>query len=249
MIDSGDKMALDNEIEVSVNKIRKNRKITKIIKLIVLFLLLFLVIAYVVLNILYNNGNFSITLDKNLYFSRGIVIYDDPDYKVFRTELFVKAVDYFDNIYYRFLPDNLDSVSGSHNGDNYIAYTFYIENMGTDVSDYWYQLIVDDVIKNVDEAVRIRIYKNGKPTTYAKIGINGQPEKETVPFMSNELVTYEHRVKFSPGDIDKYTIVIWVEGSDLQCTDNILGGEIKMHMEFNSEFKEIDGKKFEEKID
>ena len=39
-------------------------------------------------------------------------------------------------------------------------------------------------------------------------------------------------------DIDKYTIVMWVEGSDLDCTDNILGGEIKVHMEFNSEFKE-----------
>lgn len=240
-------MAVDNEIEVSVKKIKKNRKITKIVKLIVLFLLLFLVITYVVLNILYNNGNFSITLDKNLYFSRGIVIYDDPDYKVFRTELYVKAVDFFDNISYKWLPDELDNINGSHNGDNYVAYTFYVENMGTDVSDYWYEVIIDDVIKKVDEAARIRIYKNGKPVTYAKMGINGEPETGTVPFISDDLVTYEHRVKFSPGDIDKYTIVIWVEGSDLQCTDNILGGEIKMHMEFNSEFKEIDINKFNEK--
>ena len=124
--------------------------------------------------------------------------------------------------------------------------TGYIENTGTDVSDYWYEVIIDDVIKNVDDSVRIRIYKNGKPTTFAKIGINGQPEKETVPFISKDLVTFEHRVKFSPGDIDKYTVVIWIEGSDLQCTDNILGGEIKMHMEFNSEFKEIDINKFKE---
>ena len=237
-------MAINSEVEVSVEKVRKNRKVAKIVKLIVLFLLLFLVIAYIVMNILYNNGNFSITLDKNLYFSRGIIIYDDPDYKVFRTELYAEPVDFFDNISYKWLPDELDKGNSSHNGDNYVAYTFYIENMGTDVSDYWYEVIIDDVIKNVDDSVRIRIYKNGKPVTYAKMGINGQPEKETVPFISKDLVAFEHRVKFSPGDIDKYTVVIWIEGSDLQCTDNILGGEIKMHMEFNSEFKEVDINKF-----
>ena len=235
---------MNSEIELSVEKVRKNKRVTKIVKLIVLFLLLFLVIAYVVMNILYNNGNFSITLDKNLYFSRGIIIYDDPDYKVFRTELYAEPVDFFDNISYKWLPDELDNTNSSHNGDNYVAYTFYIENTGADVSDYWYEVIIDDVIKNVDDAVRIRIYKNGKPVTYAKVGINGQPEKNTVPFVSNDLVTFEHRVKFSPGDIDRYTVVIWVEGTDLQCTDNILGGEIKMHMEFNSEFKEIDINKF-----
>ena len=235
---------MNKEIEVSVEKVRKNKKIARIAKLIVLSFLLLLLLAYIIMNIIYNNGNFSITLDKNLYFSRGIIIYDDPDYKVFRAELYAKAVDYFDNISYKWLPDELDNENSSHNGDNYVAYTFYIENTGTDVSDYWYEIIIDDVIKKVDNAVRVRLYKNGRYVTYAKIGADGNPEKETTPFVNDSLVTFDHRVKFSPGDIDKYTIVIWVEGSDLDCTDNILGGEIKMHMEFNSEFKEIDENKF-----
>ena len=235
---------MNGEIEVKVSKLRRKKRIVKIVKITVLIVLLILLLAYIIMNIIYNNGNFSITLDKNLYFKKGIVIYDDPDYKVFRTELYAQAVDYFDNISYRWLPDNLDQVNSSHNGDNYVAYTFYIENTGTDISDYWCEVIIDDVIKNVDDSVRVRIYKNGKPTTYAKIGINGQPEKDTVPFMSKNLITFEHRTRFSPGDIDKYTVVIWIEGSDLQCTDNILGGEIKMHMEFNSEFKEVDATKF-----
>ena len=120
---------------------------------------------------------------------------------------------------------------------------------GTDTSDYWSEIIIDDVIKNVDEAVRIRVYKNGNYITYAKIGINGQAEKDTIPFVRDDLVSFEHRKDFAPGDIDKYTIVIWIEGHDLQCTDNILGGEIKMHMEFNSEFVDIDPKKYEKNID
>lgn len=240
---------LNSEIEVRVKKLKKRKKITRIVKIIVLALLLALLLAYIVMNVIYNNGNFSITLDRNLYFSRGIVIYDDPDYKVFRAELYAKAVDYFDNISYKWLPVELENENGSHNGDNYVAYTFYIENTGTDTSDYWYQVIIDDVIKNVDEAVRIRIYKNGEYVTYAKIGANGKPEKETTPFVNPELVTFAHRERFGPGDIDKYTVVMWLEGSDLDCTDNLLGGEIKVHMEFNSEFKEIDASKFDRKLD
>ena len=236
---------MNNEIEVSVSRVKFKKKLIKVIKLVVLFILLILLLLYLVMNLVYNNGNFSITLDKNLYFTRGIVIYDDPDYKVFRAELFAQSVDYFDNISYKWLPDNLHDAEGSHNGDNYVAYTFYIENTGEDVSDYWSEIIIDDVIKNVDEAIRIRVYKNGNFVTYAKPDINGNPEPNTIPFMNNTLIAFEHRENFSPGDVDKYTVVMWLEGSDLDCTDNLLGGEIKVHMEFNSEFIEVSEKKFE----
>ena len=131
---------------------------------------------------------------------------------------------------------NTAMVTKSH---QYIAYTFYIENTGNDVSDYWTEIIIDDVVKNVDEAVRIRVYKNGEAKTYAKIGANGNPERDTIPFKTSNLVVADHVENFKPGDIDKYTIVMWIEGSDPECTDNILGGEIKAHMEFNSEFKQV----------
>ena len=60
----------------------------------------------------------------------------------------------------------------------------------------------------------------------------------TKVFYSEKLAVLEERDAMKPGDIDKYTIVIWLEGNDPDCTDNLLGGEIKLHMEFNSEFKE-----------
>ena len=40
----------------------------------------------------------------------------------------------------------------------------------------------------------------------------------------------EQTKDFKVGDIDKYTIVIWVEGDDPECKNNLIGGEIKMHM-------------------
>ena len=235
---------MGGDIEVKVKKITPRKMILKTVKITVLIILFLLILSYIIINIIYNNGNFSITLDKNLYFQRGIVIYDDPDYKVFRTELYAKAVEYFDNISYKWLPEDIDEGKSSHNGDNYIAYTFFVENTGTDTSDYWSQIIIDDVIKDVDKAVRIRVYKNGEYVTYAKIGMNGEAEVDTVPFQNDALVAVDHREDFKPGDIDKYTIVIWLEGTDIDCTDNLLGGEIKAHMEFNSEFIEVNKDKF-----
>ncbi len=230
---------MSGEIKSKASKIKRKKKIIKITRLALLIIMLLLLISYVVIGIVYNSGSFTIRMDRNLHFSRGIIIYDDPDYKVFRTELRAEPVDYLDNISYRWLPDNLNEYpGGSHNGENYIAYTFFVENFGGHIADYWTEINIDHVMKNVDEAVRIRVYRNGEYITYAKMGSNGEPEPNTVPFRTDALVTLNHVPEFSPGDINKYTVVIWIEGTDPECTDNILGGEIKISMDFKSEIIE-----------
>lgn len=226
---------MNGEVILNANRVKRSKKVKKSAKLALLILLLLLIIIYVLIGIIYSSGSFSITLDRNLYLRRGLIIYDDPEYKVFRSELFAETVEEFDNISYKWLPEDLDNYNGSHNGDNYVAYSFYIENMGTEVADYWSEIIVADVIKNVDEAVRIKVYRNGEETTYAKTAKSGQPEPGTIPFKSDTLVVMDHVENFAPGDINKYTIVLWLEGSDPECTDNVLGGEIKIEMAFNSE--------------
>ena len=66
------------------------------------------------------------------------------------------------------------------------------------------------------------------------MGANGQPEPNTVPFVDGKTVALQQVTNLKPGDIDKYTVVLWIEGSDPECTDNILGGEFKVQMIFNS---------------
>ena len=150
--------------------------------------------------------------------------------------MYAESPTSFDNVYYKWLPEDIDDRGpGSHNGDNYLAYTFYVENLSEEVSDYWSEVIIDDVVRNVDEAVRIKIYRNGEAITYAKIGANGRPEDNTVAFTDDNLVVRNHVENFGPGALDRYTIMLWVEGTDPECTDNILGGEFKVHMLFNSE--------------
>ena len=227
---------MHSKLTLKSKKLKHEKKTRKIIMLILIILMLLLLLAYFVVGIIYNSGNFSITLDSNLYFDKGLIVYDDDTYKVYRTELYAETPETFDNIYYKWLPDDLhDHEGGSHNGKNYLAYTFYIENTGEQTSDYWTELVIDDVIKNVDEAVRIRVYKDDQSTTYAKKSSNGTAEPDTVSFESDELIVREHIIDFSPGKISKYTIVLWIEGSDPECTDNILGGEFKVHMDFKSE--------------
>lgn len=227
---------MEGKIKLSSQKIRREKKLKRIFIIILLLILLLLLISYFVFGIIYNSASFSITLDKNLYFDKGLIVYDDPTYKVYRTDLYAESPTSFDNVYYKWLPDDIDERGpGSHNGDNYLAYTFYVENLSEEVSDYWSEVIIDDVVRNVDEAVRIRIYRNGEPITYAKIGANGRPEDNTVAFQDGELVVRNHVENFSAGALDRYTIMLWVEGTDPECTDNILGGEFKVHMRFNSE--------------
>ena len=206
------------------------------IRITLLVLFLVLVLLYFVFRIIYNSGNFTITLDRNLGLEKGIIIYDNPNYKEYQSKILVESPDRFDNISSKWLPGDLDEYVGSHNGDNYLAYSFYVENTGVDTSDYWAEIVVDDVIKGVDEAIRLRVYQNGKPVTFAKLATNGRPEPGTTPFESDTLVTTYHVSSFTPGQVDKYTIVLWLEGSDPECNDNILGGEIQLHMQFNSEF-------------
>lgn len=229
---------MSERITLSASKIKRKKKIIKISKIALLIFLLILLVVYIVISVVYNSGNFTITLDKNLYLEKNIIIYDDPNYKVFRSELYATSVELLDNISHKWLPEDLNNYEGSHNGENYVAYSFYIENLGDKASDYWAELIIEDSIKNVDEAVRIRIYKNNEQITYAKMGSNGKPEKNTIPFVNDELVMAENVKNLNPNGKNKYTVVIWIEGSDPECTDNILGGEIKVSMSFNSAFIE-----------
>lgn len=227
---------MNSKFLLDTEKLKHEKKTKRIIKLTLLILLLLLALLYFVFGIIYNSGNFSITLDKNLYFENKIIIYDDPNYKEFRSELYADGPETFDNISYKWLPNDLYKGEGEHNGYNYLAYSFYVENTGENTVDFWTETVIDDVIKNVDDAVRIRIYKDEQYVTYAKLGANGSPEKDTTPFVSDKLINMDHIENFKPGDKIKYTIVLWLEGTDLECTDNILGGEFKVHMEFNSEF-------------
>ena len=86
------------------------------------------------------------------------------------------------------------------------------------------------------------IYRNGSPVVYAKKNeTTGKAEPDTKMFVSDSIAVLEQRKNFKPKSKDKYTVVVWIEGDDPECKNDLLGGEIKMHIDITEEH--LSGKK------
>ena len=227
----------EKNVKLNSEKIKLREQKIKHIKLGVLIIILFLTILYFLLSIAYEGGNFTVSLDENFAKKSGIVMYESKENKEDKRVLKAEQAEYIDNISVKWLPENIDNeAEGSHNGDNYLAYTFYLENKGSENINYWYEILIDDVIKNVDRSIRVMVYRNGERTIYAKANeTTREAEEGTEKFYSDKEVLVEGRKDFKPGDVDKFTIVIYIEGDDPDCIDALIGGEMKMHMEITEE--------------
>ena len=77
--------------------------------------------------------------------------------------------------------------------------------------------------------IRIKIYIDGEPTTYAKTASDGSgPEPKTKEFYSTEIIAIGRKDDFSAGSVTKFTIVVWLEGTDPDCLDWIKGGKMRL---------------------
>ncbi len=227
----------NNGVEVEAQKIYKRKLFVKVVKIAFLLLLILISIIYLFLYIIYAGGRFTVSLDKNMSNRKNVFLSENGNVKNKARKLSADTIEYMDNISINWLPDNIDiEKTGGHNGDNYIAYTFYVINSGKEKVNYWYEIDIDDTIKNVDEAIRIMIYRNGERTVYAKKSKEtGQAEPGTKKFISSKIAILEQRKNFKPSSKDRYTVVVWIEGDDPECKNDLLGGEIKLHMDFTEE--------------
>lgn len=210
-----------------------------------------LVIVYVVSMLVTQNGSFTINVKDYDDRSYALALSETASFKTQTSALKAGEVFHIDNITYTNLPDDLNDVDGSHNGENYLAYTFYLKNTGQKECSYRYQLDITRATVGIDGAVRVRIYYTpdyyqsqseqyhygGDYIDYAKpkTGGNGQPEEDPgnrtmTNFVSGDIVAQGQKMDFRPGDISKFTVVIWLEGEDPDCTDDILGGQFKVDM-------------------
>lgn len=224
-----------NKMSKEQEKIKARNVKIRILKIALLVSLLFLIIIYFLLRVWYANGGFVIGINKGTADRYGIALTETPDSTDYRLQLDAGEIGYITNISVNWLPQNIDNEKdGSHNGENYLAYTCYLRNLGTQSIDYYYTIYVDDVIKNLDKAIRIMVFHNGEQKIYAKKSASGGAENGTTQFYSDAIVCVEKVTDFKPSQVDKFTIVIWVEGDDPECLDDLIGGLMKMHMEITS---------------
>ena len=203
------------------------------VKIVAGILLVVLLVFYSAAALFADQGSFTVSIDEDAKGPSLISLSETADFASPTVRLEAQEVARMTNISGTDIPADVDSHDGAHNGENYMAYTFYMKNSGKAVCDVLTELRIDGVVKEADEAVRVRVYKNSIPTTYAKLAADGTPEPGTTPFEGGKKVLSELSEDLAPGEITKYTIVIWLEGNDPECLDNIKGGSVKMSLMFS----------------
>ncbi len=159
------------------------------------------------------------------------------------------------DIYY-LLPE-IQRAEGTYGDENtyvkYLAATFFLKNISGEDRVYRESMLLREVTKGIDEAIRIMVVRNGEIDVYARPQSDGTPE-EVVPgqmysikgeqthnreevwmttSFDGEYVFYNSGIPLAANETVRYTLLIWLEGWDEQCVDDILGGKMKVEMQFS----------------
>lgn len=183
-------------------------------------------------------GNFTINLNRLELYRKGISIADNGDFDGATARLTASTVEDATNISIDDLPEDIDNLDGSHNGKNYMAYTYYVRNAGKEDLGYKASITLDSCAKGAEKAVRVAVWRNGERVVYAAPATNGGEENGCKNFKSDDVVCTYTEKKFLVGNVDRYTIVIWMEGDDPECVDSIIGGSVEFSMKIDADYKD-----------
>lgn len=183
-------------------------------------------------------GNFTINLNRLELYRKGISIADNGDFDGATARLTASTVEDATNISIDDLPEDIDDLDGSHNGKNYMAYTYYVRNAGKEDLGYKASITLDSCAKGAEKAVRVAVWKNGERVVYAAPAADGGEENGCKNFKSDDVVCTYTEKKFLVGNVDRYTIVIWMEGDDPECVDSIIGGSVEFSMKIDADYKD-----------
>ena len=224
----------------SVSVLRRNATEVKNYRLLRKFILLGVTIGVVVMMIayafvlLYNRtGRFSVAVD-NPDTTYSITLCEHADFRSKSSRLTNDQQVTISNLCGDAIPKNVDQIDGEHNGEHYLAYTFYCKNIGSAMMDMQYELTFNNVTNHVDECIRVRVYVNGTPTDYAKTRSDGrgmEPHLCDKSFAGNYVVCRETVHNVALEQYVRFTVVIWVEGDDPDCNDSVVNGKVKFDMQ------------------
>ncbi|MDD3172028.1 MAG: hypothetical protein PHO86_06880 [Bacilli bacterium] len=186
-----------------------------------------------------NAGNFVMEIEEDAY-RRGIVLSSNEDFVSPTPRLLSDAIINVRDITYDWLDiEGAKAAEGNFTDENYkyIAYTLYIQNIGDETCDIVMSMDIVSLENGLDGAVRILIIEDNetermymKPDTVAA---TYESMPEGISFVSNTQVMRETISNFKPYQVKKYTVLVWLEGQDPDCTDEILGGKIKLRLLFS----------------
>lgn len=192
-----------------------------------------------------NMGTFVISLGDDA-FRTGIILSDNKEFRTSSPRLLVNPVN-------NSMPVSFDDIAIqealSNDGDfedprnlTYIGYTFYLMNEGNTIVDVEFNIDIITVTKNIDAAARVMLIQDDDVehlSIYRKADSNPinyydhTPYELSKDFESSSRVCTNTFESFRPGDVKKYTLFIWLEGWDEDCNNSVMGGQLRMDMQFN----------------
>lgn len=206
------------------------------LNLLLLALLLAVAVLFIAAFMQEKMGNFTINLNRLELYRKGISISDTGDFKEATARLTASTVQDATNISIDDLPENVDEIEGNHNGKNYMAYTYYLRNAGKEDLGYIARITLDSCAKGAEQAVRVAVWRNGDRIVYAEPAADGSAEEGCTNFVSDDVVCTYEESNFLVGNVDRYTIVIWMEGDDPECVDAIIGGSVEFSMHIDADY-------------
>ena len=162
------KLILRSAAEVKKFTVRQKIMRTAIAALVILSVVIYLI------SVLYTKtGSFTVSINKFDATQYALTLSDTRDFYTPTAMLNAEISKEITNISESWLPADLDNIDGAHNGDNYVAYTFYLKNAGEGMVTYNYQMYMVNVENDLDEAIRIRLYIDGEWTNFARTATDG----------------------------------------------------------------------------
>lgn len=228
----------------TAKEIRRYQLTKKALRLIAFALLILTVMVYVITVMYTKFGSFTITINKFDNVDYSIALSEHANYTTPLVRLNCDALENITNIDGSNLPmEKLGMKDGRDSGENYLCYTFYLLNNGKQTVDIDYYMYIANDTQDLSSAMRVMIIKsrNGEErdvTTYAEAAYvdeyhNAVPEEGTVCFDDALTVMRDTIPAYAPGEIYKFTVVMWIEGPDKDCVDALIGGSFKVDMKFS----------------
>jgi len=191
-----------------------------------------------------NAGNFVISVD-SIASNRGIILSTEPNFRAPSPRLMTEPISEARDMTYSWLKiEEVEATYGNYVDIDYdyVAYTFYLMNRGTESLDVSYHIRITDIYNRLDSAVRVLVIEDGVQTIYQKPdeldafgNLPYYPENvpESTNFVSDTIVMRRLFTNFKPDEIKKFSIIVWLEGYDPDTDDDILGGMIRLQMNFS----------------
>lgn len=186
-----------------------------------------------------NTGNFIVMLDRD-EFRRGICLCSDGSFSKPEPRLYAASIGEVDNISYTDINLNLVKENpGTYIDEefSYLAFTYFLKNSGEEPVDIKYRIYITENYRNADQAVRVLLIEDDERERMFQKPDSVEHEYYAMPdalhFVDDKVVCEDIIHEFQPGEVRKFSVIIWLEGQDPDCTDDLLGGMIKLRMKFD----------------